>query len=150
MNPCMIASILIATVVVLRIAFIIAEIENYDSSDDMTLDDKTSFKEKEMENMLSDDNIDNIDNIDEIVSKPITKQLLRGMQTNVLAYERFKKIYTRVIFTATIGGHNYKLNLCYKNAEITKTIETMVRESFPDSTIKSLKNGTCTAYKISW
>lgn len=144
----MIASILIATVVLLRILFIIAEIENYNWTDDVTLDDKSSFKE--MENMISDDNIDNIDNIDEIVSKPITKQLLRGMQTNVLAYERFKKIYTHVIFTATIGGHNYKLNLCYKNPEITKTIEAMVRESFPDSKIKSSKNGTCTAYKISW
>ena len=141
MNSCMIFSALIATVVVLRILFIIAEIENYNWTDDMTLDDKTSFKEKEM---------DDIDNIDEIVSKPITKKLLRGMQTNVLAYERFKKIYTRVIFTATIGGHNYKLNLCYEDPEITKTIEAMVRESFPDSKIKSSKNGTCTAYKISW
>ena len=81
---------------------------------------------------------------------PMTKQLLRGMPTIMAAYERFERIHDRVLQIAITGGHIYKLNLCYKNPEITNTIETMVRESFPDSTIKSLKNGTCTAYKISW
>ena len=119
MNSCMIASILISTIVIMRIRFLIGEIGNLP--------------------IISDSEF-----------LPMTKQHLRGMPTIMAAYERFKKIYTRVIFTATIGGHNYKLNLCYKNPEITKTIEAMVRESFPDSTIKSLKNGTCTAYKISW
>ena len=81
---------------------------------------------------------------------PATKQLLRGMPTIMAAYERFERIHDRVLQIAITGGHIYKLNLCYKNPEITNTIETMVKESFPDSTIKSLKNGTCTAYKISW
>jgi hypothetical protein len=85
-----------------------------------------------------------------IVSMPVTKQLLRGMPTIMAAYERFERIHDRVLQIAITGGHIYKLNLCYKNPEITKTIETMVREAFPDSAIKKSKNGTCAAYKISW
>ena len=81
---------------------------------------------------------------------PVTKQLLRGMPTIMTAYERFEQIHERVLQIAITGGHIYKLNLCYKNPEITNTIETMVIEAFPDSAIKSSKNGTCAAYKISW
>lgn len=81
------------------------------------------------------------------ISTPIN---LRGFHASVLAYERFEKIHNRVLMIAATGGHDHKFNLCFKDPEITNTIDAMVREAFPDSTIKSLKNGTCTAYKMSW
>jgi hypothetical protein len=130
----MIASILIATIVVLRILFLMTEIGNLS-----LIEEIVEFGNK-------------IENDDAFL--PMTKQLLRGMPTAVVAYERFEKIYGAVMFTAATGGHIHKYNLCYKNNEVITIIDAMVREAFPDSKIEhahvqNLKNN-CTAYKISW
>ena len=126
----MISSILIATVVVLRILFLITEIGNLS-----LIEEIVEFGNK-------------IENDDAFL--PMTKQLLRGMPSLILANERFEKIHNRVFMIAATGGHDHKFNLCFKDPDVTNIIDAMVREAFPDSTIKSLKNGTCTAYKISW
>ncbi len=75
---------------------------------------------------------------------------LRGFHSSVLAYETFEKIHNQILMIAGTGGHKHKYNLCYKDHEISKTIKVMVREAFPDSTVKTSKNGTCTVHKISW
>ena len=81
---------------------------------------------------------------------PFTKDLLRGMPTGVIAYERFTAIHNQVLMIAASGGHKHKFNLCYKDPEITKTIKVMVMEAFPDSALAHEKNGECFTYKISW
>lgn len=75
---------------------------------------------------------------------------LRGFHSSVLAYEAFEKIHNQVLMIAGTGGHRHKYNLCYKDPEVIKIIEAMVREAFPDSVVKSSNNGTCTIHKISW
>lgn len=69
---------------------------------------------------------------------------LRGL------YERFEKIHKQVLLIAATGGHKHQYNLCYKDPNVTFTIEAMTKEAFPDSTIKSSPNVTCTTYKMSW
>lgn len=81
---------------------------------------------------------------------PFSKDLLRGMPTGAVAYERFTAIHNQVLMIAASGGHKHKFNLCYKDPEITKTIKVMVIEAFPDSALEHVKNGTCVAYTISW
>lgn len=127
MNPYMIASILIATVVVLRILFIMAEIG-----------EMAEIGNKIGNALLMED------------FPQLTKKLLRGMPTTVVAYERFTKIHNQILMIASSGGHKYKFNLCYKDPEITKTIKVMVMEAFPDSALAHEKNGACFTYKMSW
>jgi hypothetical protein len=127
MNPYMIASILIATVILLRILFLIAEIGEIGA-----------IGNKIGNALLMED------------LPPFTKKLLRGMPTTVVAYERFTQIHNQILIIASSGGHKYKFNLCYKDPEITKTIKVMVMEAFPDSALAHEKNGECFTYKISW
>ena len=117
----MTVSTFLAAIVVLRILFIMKEIG-------------------EIGNTL----IMNEDNI------PLTKELLRGMPTIIVAYERFTAIHNQVFMIAASGGHKNKFNLCYKDPEVSKTIEVMVKEAFPDSALDKVKNDTCVAYTISW
>ncbi len=123
----MIASALIATVVVLRILFIMAEIGEMGE-----IGNKIGVA------LIMKD------------LPPFTKKLLRGMPTTVVAYERFTQIHNQILIIASSGGHKYKFNLCYKDPEITKTIKVMVMEAFPDSALAHEKNGECLTYKISW
>ena len=81
---------------------------------------------------------------------PFTKDLLRGMPTGVIAYERFTAIHNQVLMIAASGGHKHKFNLCYKDPEVSKTIEVMVIQAFPDSALEPVKTDTCVAYTISW
>jgi hypothetical protein len=126
----MIASIIIATIVVLRILFLIGEIGE--------IGEMVKIGNKIGNALLMKD------------FPPLTKQLLRSMPTAVVAHERFKKIHGAVMFTAVTGGHKYKFNLCYKDPEITKTIKVMIMEAFPDSALAHEKNGECFTYKMSW
>ena len=121
MNPCIIFSTLLATVILLRILFIMVEMGYYISKYIWT---------------------------DDVV--PMTKQHLRGMHAGIMAYDRFEKIHDRVVMVAITGGNAHKFDLCYKDPKMTTTIEGMVREAFPDSLVQNLKNGTCNKYKISW
>lgn len=75
---------------------------------------------------------------------------LRGFHASALAYERFEKIHKQVLLIAATGGHKHQFNLCFKDPEVSKTIETMIKEAFPDSNVESSPNGTCTTCKISW
>ena len=117
----MTVSTFLVMVVVLRILFLIKEIG-------------------EIGNAL----IMNEDNI------PLSKELLRGMPTIIVAYERFTAIHNQVLMIAASGGHKHKFNLCYKDPEITKTIKVMVIQAFPDSALEPMKTDNCVAYTISW
>jgi hypothetical protein len=68
----------------------------------------------------------------------------------VIAYERFAAIHNQVLMIAASGGHDHQFNLCYKDPEVSKTIEVMVKEAFPDSALEPVKTDTCVAYTISW
>jgi len=81
---------------------------------------------------------------------PLSKELLRGMPTIMVAYERFTAIHNQVLMIAASGGHDHQYNLCYKDPEITKTIEALVVQAFPDSALKPVKTNNCVAYTISW
>ena len=85
--------------------------------------------------------------VDDDISKPIN---LRGFHASMLAYERFEKIHNQVLMIAETGKNEHQYDLCYKDPEIPKMIEAMVREAFPDSAVKISNNGTCTTHKISW
>jgi hypothetical protein len=75
---------------------------------------------------------------------------LRELHASALAYERFEKIHKQVLLIAATGGHKHQFNLCFKDPKVSKTIEAMVKEAFPDSNVESSKNGTCTTCKITW
>lgn len=134
MNTCMILSTLLAIVVLLRVIFIMAEMGYY-------MIYNNDYK------IYNDDyKIYNND-----ILQPKTKQYLRTLHTNILAYEKFDKLHKQVILIAATGRNEYQFNLCYKDPAITTLIETMVREAFPDSTIKSTHEvGNCTKYKLNW
>ena len=121
MNLCMTVSTFLAMVVVLRILFIMKDIAEIGNALIMKGD-----------------------------HPPLSKELLRGMPTGVVAYERFTAIHNQVLMIAASGGHKHKFNLCYKDPEITKTIKVMVKEAFPDSALEPVKTDTCVAYTISW
>jgi len=121
MNLCMTVSTFLAAIVVLRILFLMKDIAEIGNTLIMKGD-----------------------------HPPFTKDLLRGMPTGVVAYERFTAIHNQVLMIAASGGHKHKFNLCYKDPEVSKTIEVMVKEAFPDSALDQVKNDTCVAYKITW
>ena len=121
MNLCITVSTFLAAIVVLRILFLIKEIG-------------------EIGNIL----------IMKGGNPPFIKELLRGMPTGVVAYERFTAIHNQVLMIAASGGHKHKFNLCYKDPEITKTIKVMVIQAFPDSALEHVKTDTCVAYTITW
>ncbi len=75
---------------------------------------------------------------------------LRGFHTYMLAYDKFEKIHKQVLMIAATGGHDHQYNLCYKDPDVSKTIEAMMMQAFPDSAVKTSNNGTCTMHKISW
>lgn len=120
MNLCMTVSTFLAAIVVLRILFLMKDIA-------------------EIGNTLIKKDF-----------PPFTKDLLRGMPTGVVAYERFTAIHNQVLMIAASGGHKHKFNLCYKDPEITKTIKVMVIQAFPDSALEPVKTDNCVAYKITW
>ncbi len=82
--------------------------------------------------------------------EPITKQELRGLSVEIKSLEAFRKIHEKVITIAINGGTEHKYKLCFKNHNITKTIDVMMHETFPDSTIESVVIDNCTEYKINW
>lgn len=120
MNLCMTVSTFLAAIVVLRILFLMKDIA-------------------EIGNTLIIKGL-----------PPFSKDLLRGMPTGVVAYERFTAIHNQVLMIAASGGHKHKFNLCYKDPEITKTIKVMVIQAFPDSALEPVKTDNCVAYTISW
>ena len=79
-----------------------------------------------------------------------TKQQLRGLSVEIKSLEAFRKIHEKVITIAINGGTEHKYKLCFKNHNITNTIDKMMHETFPDSTIKSVVIDNCTEYKINW
>ncbi len=82
--------------------------------------------------------------------EPITKQELRGLSVTIKSLEAFRKIHEKVIIIAINGGTEHKYKLCFKNHNITKTIDEMMHETFPDSIIESVVIDNCTEYKINW
>jgi hypothetical protein len=93
-----------------------------------------------------DDNNDDYTHLFE----PVTKQELRGLYVEIKSLEAFKKIHKKVITIAINGGTEHKYKLCFKNHNITKTIDEMMHETFQDSTIESVVIDNCTEYKINW
>lgn len=80
--------------------------------------------------------------------KPIN---LKNVQANILAYEKFEKIYKDVFIITSTGRNEYQFNLCYKNPIVTTQIKKMLEEAFPVSTLEEIGNvRNCTTYKMNW
>lgn len=100
---------------------------------------------------VDDDNNNDYTHLFEPIRKEqFTKQELRGLSVTIKSLEAFRKIHEKVITIAINGGTEHKYKLCFKNHNITKTIDEMMHETFPDSTIKSVVIDNCTEYKINW
>ena len=114
--------------------------------DDVTDDNEILF---ELIAKKTDDTNDANDDYTHLF-EPVTKQQLRGLSVAIKSLEAFRKIHERVITIAVNGGSEHKYKLCFKNHNITNTIDELMHEKFPDSTIESKLVGNCTVYKINW